>query len=135
VLGGAGIALFGMVVAAGVRTLVKVHFTNTNVLVVAIAVGIALLPTVQPEIYANFPSWFQLIFDSGISAGAIAAILLNLLLNRDQLNDDHVAAGHHARSIPKSLSRPDEVRRAEAAREARRADREVLADDRGDPDR
>lgn len=134
VLGGAGIALFGMVVAAGVRTLVKVHFTNTNVLVVAIAVGIALLPTVQPEIYANFPSWFQLIFDSGISAGAIAAILLNLLLNRDQLNDDHVAAGHHARSIPKSLSRPDEVRRAEAAREAGRADREVLADDRGDPD-
>ncbi|WP_341360744.1 nucleobase:cation symporter-2 family protein [Georgenia sp. M64] len=134
VLGGAGIALFGMVVAAGVRTLVKVHFTNTNVLVVAIAVGIALLPTVQPEIYANFPSWFQLIFDSGISAGALAAILLNLLLNREQMNDDHVAAGHHARSIPKSLSRPDEVRRAEAAREAGRADREVLGD-RGDPDR
>ncbi|WP_454777902.1 nucleobase:cation symporter-2 family protein [Georgenia muralis] len=134
VLGGAGIALFGMVVAAGVRTLVKVHFTNTNVLVVAIAVGIALLPTVQPEIYANFPSWFQLIFDSGISAGAIAAILLNLLLNREQMNDDHVAAGHHARAIPKSLSRPDEVRRAEAAREASRADREVHGD-RVDPDR
>ena len=134
VLGGAGIALFGMVVAAGVRTLVKVHFTNTNVLVVAIAVGIALLPTVQPEIYANFPSWFQLIFDSGISAGALAAILLNLLLNREQMNDDHVAAGHHARAIPKSLSRPDEVRRAEAAREASLADREVRGDG-FDPDR
>ncbi|MCK6212168.1 purine permease [Georgenia sp. EYE_87] len=120
VLGGAGIALFGMVVAAGVRTLVKVHFTNTNVLVVAISVGIALLPTVQPEIYANFPSWFQLIFHSGISAGALAAILLNLLLNRDQMNEDHVAAAQETRAIPKSLSRPDEVRRAEAAREAAR---------------
>ncbi|WP_123920517.1 nucleobase:cation symporter-2 family protein [Georgenia muralis] len=134
VLGGAGIALFGMVVAAGVRTLVKVHFTNTNILVVAIAVGIALLPTVQPEIYANFPSWFQLIFDSGISAGAIAAILLNLLLNRDQLNDDHVAAAHGARSIPKNLSRPDEVRQAEAARAANRSDGDA-ADDGADPRR
>lgn len=123
VLGGAGIALFGMVVAAGVRTLVRVHFTNTNVLVVAISVGIALLPTVQPEIYANFPSWFQLIFHSGISAGALAAILLNLLLNRDQMNEDHVAAAQETRAIPKSLSRPDEVRRAEAAREASRAER------------
>jgi NCS2 family nucleobase:cation symporter-2 len=82
-------------------------------------VGIALLPTVQPEIYAEFPTWFQLIFHSGISAGALAAILLNLLLNREQMNDDHVAAAHETRSIPKNLSRPDEVRRAEAAREAR----------------
>jgi len=31
VLGGAGIALFGMVAASGVRTLSKVRFNNTNV--------------------------------------------------------------------------------------------------------
>lgn len=80
VLGGAGIALFGMVAASGIRTLTKVRFTNRNVLVVALSVGIALLPTVAPTIYDRFPDWFQLIFDSGISAGAIAAILLNLLL-------------------------------------------------------
>ncbi|GAA4770412.1 nucleobase:cation symporter-2 family protein [Microbacterium gilvum] len=81
VLGGAGIALFGMVAASGIRTLAKVRFDNRNVLVVALSVGIALLPTVTPDIYARFPDWFTLIFDSGISAGAIAAILLNLLLN------------------------------------------------------
>ncbi|WP_324012936.1 nucleobase:cation symporter-2 family protein [Microbacterium sp. JZ37] len=81
VLGGAGIALFGMVAASGIRTLAKVRFDNRNVLVVAVSVGIALLPTVAPEIYARFPDAFTLIFDSGISAGAIAAILLNLLLN------------------------------------------------------
>src|SRR3712207_8697415 len=28
-----------------------------------------------------FPSWFEVIFDSGISAAAITAILLNLLFN------------------------------------------------------
>ncbi|WP_084502488.1 nucleobase:cation symporter-2 family protein [Microbacterium indicum] len=80
VLGGAGIALFGMVAASGIRTLSKVKFDNRNILVVALSVGIALLPTVSPDIYAQMPDWFQLIFDSGISAGAIAAILLNLLL-------------------------------------------------------
>lgn len=81
VLGGAGIALFGMVAASGIRTLAKVRFDNRNVLVVALSVGIALLPTVAPEIYGRFPDAFTLVFESGISAGAIAAILLNLLLN------------------------------------------------------
>ncbi|SDQ12124.1 nucleobase:cation symporter-2, NCS2 family [Curtobacterium sp. UNCCL20] len=80
VLGGAGVALFGMVAASGIRTLSKVRFDNRNVLVVALPLGIALLPTVAPSIYAAFPTWFTLVFDSGISAGAVAAILLNLLL-------------------------------------------------------
>jgi len=85
VLGGAGIALFGMVAASGIRTLTKVKFNNKNVLVVALSVGVALLPTVTPTIYDEFPDWFQLIFDSGISAGAIVAILLNLVLNSDEV--------------------------------------------------
>ncbi|MBS1690719.1 MAG: purine permease [Actinobacteria bacterium] len=98
VLGGAGVALFGMVAASGVRTLTKVKFTNTNILVVAISVGVAMLTeaklyytnrtladspvNVALDLYHQFPDWFQTIFHSGISAGAITAILLNLLLNR-----------------------------------------------------
>ncbi|GGG18947.1 xanthine permease [Rhodococcoides trifolii] len=85
VLGGAGIALFGMVAASGVRTLSQVRFNNTNVLVVAISVGVGLLPTVSPTLYEDFPTWFQTIFDSGISAGALTAILLNMLLNSETL--------------------------------------------------
>ncbi|MFT4213095.1 MAG: nucleobase:cation symporter-2 family protein [Microbacterium sp.] len=91
VLGGAGIALFGMVAASGIRTLAKVRFNNKNVLIVAVSVGVALLPTVEPDIYDRFPDWFTLIFDSGISAGAITAILLNMLLNSDQMRRDHAA--------------------------------------------
>ena len=90
VLGGAGVALFGMVAASGIRTLTKVRFNNTNILVVAISVGIALLPTVAPTIYDQFPQWFTLIFDSGISAGAITAILLNLLLNSEEMRATRV---------------------------------------------
>ncbi|MET1007525.1 MAG: solute carrier family 23 protein, partial [Propionibacteriaceae bacterium] len=100
VLGGAGVALFGMVAASGVRTLSKVRFNNTNILVVAVAVGIGLLPTVSPTIYEGFPTWFQIIFDSGISAGAMTAILLNLLLNsesvRDRIGDDVEISAHDA---------------------------------------
>lgn len=70
-----------MVAASGIRTLSKVRFNNKNVLIVALSVGVALLPTVSPTIYDRFPTWFQLIFDSGISAGAIVAILLNVLFN------------------------------------------------------
>lgn len=86
VLGGAGIALFGMVAASGIRTLGKVHLTNSNILVIAVSIGVGLLPTVNGDIYHAFPVWFQIIFDSGISAGAMTAILLNLLLNSDKAN-------------------------------------------------
>jgi NCS2 family nucleobase:cation symporter-2 len=96
VLGGAGIALFGMVAASGVRTLGKVHLTNSNILVIAVAVGVGLLPTVNGEIYAQFPVGFQIIFDSGISAGAMTAIVLNLLLNSDAANQRVKGDGEHA---------------------------------------
>ena len=86
VLGGAGIALFGMVAASGIRTLGKVHLTNSNILVIAVSIGVGLLPTVNADIYHAFPVWFQIIFDSGISAGAMTAIVLNLLLNSDKAN-------------------------------------------------
>ena len=104
VLGGAGVALFGMVAASGVRTLTKVAFNNTNILVVAISVGVAMLTeaklyytdraladapvNVALDLYHQFPDWFQTIFHSGISAGAITAILLNLLLNTRRTEDD-----------------------------------------------
>lgn len=104
VLGGAGIALFGMVAASGIRTLTKVEFNNRNVLVVAIPVGIALLPTIEPAIYNQFPEWFTQIFNSGISAGALSAVLLNLLfggaLRRDQAEAEGEQAAYDAPRAP-----------------------------------
>ncbi len=113
VLGGAGVALFGMVAASGVRTLTKVKFTNTNILVVAISIGVAMLTeaklyytdrtladtpvNVSLDLYHQFPDWFQTIFHSGISAGAITAILLNLLLNtRGADHDEGELSAHDA---------------------------------------
>ncbi|MGK2881779.1 MAG: nucleobase:cation symporter-2 family protein [Mycobacterium sp.] len=116
VLGGAGVALFGMVAASGVRTLTKVRFNNTNILVVAISIGVAMLTeakiyytdrtlgdtpvNVALDLYHQFPDWFQTIFHSGISAGALTAIVLNLLLNTgsraDADEDKHGLAGYDA---------------------------------------
>lgn len=82
VLGGAGLVLFGTVAAAGIRTLSRVDFRNTmNLVIVAASLGTGLLPIVMPTIYSRFPAWFTTIFDSGISAAALMAILLNVLFN------------------------------------------------------
>jgi xanthine permease len=93
VLGGAGVALFGMVAASGVRTLSRVTFNNSNVLVVAISLGIGLLPTVSPTLYEQLPTGLQIVFNSGISAGALAAILLNLVFNSAAQQRKHTTDG------------------------------------------
>ena len=82
VLGGAGIALFGMVATSGIRTLAKVKFEgNHNAMIVAISLGIGLIPLAAPTFYHKLPQFAQLILHSGITAGSIAAIALNLFFN------------------------------------------------------
>ncbi|WP_346355045.1 nucleobase:cation symporter-2 family protein [Azotosporobacter soli] len=82
VLGGAGIAMFGMVAASGIKTLSKIEFEGTNnIMVVGISIGIGMITLAQPNFYHDFPSWMQVILHSGITAGSIAAILLNAFLN------------------------------------------------------
>ncbi len=82
VLGGAGIVMFGMVAASGIKTLSKVNFDGThNIMVVGISIGIGMITLAVPKFYHGFPNWLQVILHSGITAGSLAAILLNLLLN------------------------------------------------------
>jgi uric acid transporter len=81
VLGGAGIVLFGSVAAAGIKTLSKVEFTNSNILIVASSIGVGMIPITVPEVYNQLPDWLHKIFESGISACAIIAVLLNLAFN------------------------------------------------------
>ncbi|TKA03115.1 nucleobase:cation symporter-2 family protein [Actinacidiphila oryziradicis] len=82
VLGGAGLVMFGTVAASGLRTLATVDFKdNHNLTVVAVSVAVGLLPVGVPDVYKQFPDWFQTVMDSGISAGCLTAIALNLLFN------------------------------------------------------
>ncbi len=82
VLGGAGLVMFGTVAASGIKTLTKVRYEgNYNLLIVAVSIGVGLIPVAVPGFYQKFPDWVQIIFNSGITAGSVVAIVLNALLN------------------------------------------------------
>jgi len=82
VLGGAGLALFGTVAASGIRALSRVSYEgNNNLVIVALSISMGVIPIAVPTFYEHFPSWFQTVFDSGISSAAVTAVLLNLLFN------------------------------------------------------
>ena len=83
VLGGAGIVMFGMVSATGLRILSEVDFKRDgrNLLVVGIAVGIGLLPLLEPKVFADLPPQLGPFLHSGILLTAAAAVILNFLFN------------------------------------------------------
>jgi uric acid transporter len=83
VLGGAGIVMFGMVAATGIRILAGVDYekSRNNLYVVAISVGFGMIPLVAPTFFAKLPSQLGPILNSGILLTAISAVLLNLYFN------------------------------------------------------
>ncbi|MEL4504590.1 nucleobase:cation symporter-2 family protein [Luteococcus sp. H138] len=82
VLGGAGIVLFGSVAAAGIQTLQQADFERgNNIFVVAASLALVMFPIAIPGFYAALPTWASMILGSGISAAALSAVVLNLLLN------------------------------------------------------
>ncbi|WP_163654067.1 nucleobase:cation symporter-2 family protein [Listeria sp. PSOL-1] len=82
VLGGAMVAMFGMVVAQGIKMLGRVNFTSQeNLLIIACSVGVGLGVTVVPNLFAAFPAFIQLFTSNGIVAGSVTAISLNIIFN------------------------------------------------------
>lgn len=80
VLGGAGLVMFGIVAGSGIKTLSTVEFTNRNLIIIAVSIGLGLGTTFRPEYLSNLPGILQSIFSSGISTGTIVALVLNILL-------------------------------------------------------
>ncbi|MGU3476220.1 nucleobase:cation symporter-2 family protein [Methylobacterium sp. D48H] len=87
VLGGAGIVIFGMVAAAGLKIVGGADLGDRrNQIVVSVSIGLSLIPMAAPKLFAaTAPDWAGPILHSGITLGAIGAIVLNLLLNSDRL--------------------------------------------------
>ncbi|MGQ4664310.1 nucleobase:cation symporter-2 family protein [Metabacillus halosaccharovorans] len=82
VLGGAMVAMFGMVVAYGIKMLGQVQFASQeNLLIVACSVGLGLGVTVVPEMFAGLPESVKILTNSGIVAGSLTAIILNIIFN------------------------------------------------------
>lgn len=82
VLGGVGLALFGTVAASGIQTLTQAGLDRgDNILIVAISLGIGVIPMASPNFYHAFPESVRIVLDSGISTGCVVAVLLNLAFN------------------------------------------------------
>ena len=80
VLGGAGLMMFAMIIAAGMQMLGKVEPSKRNGLIIAVSIGCGLAVSMRPELLSKMPAVVGHIFGSGIGTGAIVAVLLNLLL-------------------------------------------------------
>jgi len=102
VLGGAGLVMFGMVAATGIRILGRVDFATTrnNLFVVAISIGFGMIPLVAPNFHIWLPHAIAPLIDSGILLGAIAAVVLNIVFNgaggtEAELREAAMAGGEH----------------------------------------
>ncbi len=83
VLGGAGLVMFGMVAATGIRILAKVDFTTNrnNLFVVAVALGFGMIPLVAPNFKQWLPHDLHPLIESGILLATLAAVILNAFFN------------------------------------------------------
>lgn len=99
VLGGAGLVMFGMVTATGIRILGDVDFKGNanNAFVVAISIGVGMIPVVAPNFHLWMPVAIHPLIDSGILLTSVAAVLLNLFFNGAP-NPSGSAVGTHAKS-------------------------------------
>jgi NCS2 family nucleobase:cation symporter-2 len=88
VIGAVAVVMFAMVATVGVQNLKKVEFSgNHNTFVVAVALGVGLLPAFAMDRFGNsiffqhFPAWLQTICGSPITVTAVVAFVLNLVFN------------------------------------------------------
>ncbi|GAA1098847.1 nucleobase:cation symporter-2 family protein [Kitasatospora arboriphila] len=82
VLGGAGVVLFGSVAVAGLRTLGAADLNvGSNAIIVAVSLAFGIFPIAYPGFYHAFPEQIGTVLHSGISAGCLLAVTLNLLFN------------------------------------------------------
>ena len=83
VLGGAGIVMFGMVAATGIRILAQVDFraNRHNLYIVAISIGVGLIPGIAPRWTQHMAHPLHPLLESGILLTAVSAVLLNLYFN------------------------------------------------------
>ena len=101
VLGGAGIVMFGMVAATGVRILSGVDYANNrnNLFIVAISVGFGMIPLVAPTFFHQLPKALAPLLESGILLAAVAAVLLNAYFNGISATDAEEKAAETSKAF------------------------------------
>ena len=83
VLGGAGLVMFGMVTATGIRILAGVDLEEkpNNLLIIAISIAFGMIPIVSQQFFGQFPHFLGPLLHSGILLASISAVALNAYFN------------------------------------------------------
>ncbi len=79
VLGGATLVMFGTIAASGVRIVSREPLNRRAIMIIALSLAVGLGVSQQPLILQFAPDWVKNLLSSGIAAGGITAIVLNLV--------------------------------------------------------
>ncbi|WMC11090.1 nucleobase:cation symporter-2 family protein [Oceanimonas pelagia] len=96
VLGGATLVMFGSIAAAGVRILSREKLDRRALFIIAISFGMGLGISQKPDILQFMPDIIKNVFASGISAGGITAIVMNIIMPMNKSEADEAAADAEA---------------------------------------
>ena len=98
VLGGAGLCMFGMVAATGIRILAGVDFKarKNDLLIVALSIGFGMIPLVAPKFFEHMPKALAPLLESGILLASIVAVILNAYFNGVKGADEAMAEASQA---------------------------------------
>ena len=80
ILGALALMLFGLVAVSGLRLIQRAGLTSRNGLIIALSLGIGLGAPTQAGWLKTLPGFIQALLDSGIAAGGLTALVLNLVL-------------------------------------------------------
>jgi NCS2 family nucleobase:cation symporter-2/xanthine permease XanP len=82
VLGAVALLLFGLVAVSGLRLILRAEITHRDALLIALSLGVGLGAPSQPRLLAALPAALRALFESGIAAGGVTALLLNVVMPR-----------------------------------------------------
>ena len=80
VLGGATVAMFGLVAVSGLKIIASAGFTERNLFILAISLGLGLGVSIVPEVVGKLPKLLQGVLSSGMAVGALTATTLHLVI-------------------------------------------------------
>lgn len=105
VLGGAMVAMFGMVVTQGIKMLLPViSKTQDNAMIVACSIGLGLGVAAVPNLFQELPANVQILTNNGIVLGSLTAIFLNIIFNMIPSKKKHIVhQPADAKTMPSSI--------------------------------
>lgn len=89
VLGGCTIMMFGNIVVSGLQMIEKCGFSQRNITIIALSLGVGLGFTQVPEMFDIFPNLVQTIFSENcVAVVFILSIFLNLFLPKEKVEEE-----------------------------------------------